>query len=256
MKCKYCGKFFTEHDEGNCPFCGRNVIEIEYVNSRTPTRIQTTMTIQEKIKTILVLILAIIAVVSAILLFKPDKFGASRISTLKYIPIEIAVENKEYDKAYKLLNDMAVGYDDYDIHLRYYNYFTACKIFDDGRYKNAYELFENIRGFRDVDSYFEREEYEYIALDGIWYMIDSQINADFTMSISGNKMVMTLTGYNYYDYETDTINYTLEKQGEKYMMRRSDGQSSYYLTFFVSKLEMREADTGLLVGTFVSETYE
>ena len=46
------------------------------------------------------------------------------------------------------------------------------------------------------------------------------------------------------------------KKDNKYIMQQSDGQCDYYLTFFGSKLELREYDTGSLIGTFVCEDAE
>lgn len=144
----------------------------------------------------------------------------------------------------------------WNLYLRYYTYFGACKLFDDGNYKAAYENFDKIRGFRDVDSFYKKEEYEYLKLCGTWYMVDSQINADFILSISGKQMVVTTIEYGYYDTQTNEISFTLIKKDNKYIMQQSDGQCDYYLTFFGSKLELREYDTGSLIGTFVCEDAE
>lgn len=206
------------------------------------------------LKLLFTLIIAIVAVSFAYSLAKPDIYGESRLTTLDYIPVEKAIKNKDYNEAYELLQAMCKQKGiKWNLYLRYYTYFGACKLFDDGNYKAAYENFDKIRGFRDVDSFYKKEEYEYLKLCGTWYMVDSQINADFILSISGKQMVMTTIEYGYYDTQTNEISFTLIKKENKYIMQRSDGQCDYYLTFFDSKLEMREYDTGLLIGTFVCE---
>ena len=178
-------------------------------------------------------------------------------SAIKQTGVEKAIKNKDYNEAYELLQAMCKQKGiKWNLYLRYYTYFGACKLFDDGNYKAAYENFDKIRGFRDVDSFYKKEEYEYLKLCGTWYMVDSQINADFILSISGKQMVVTTIEYGYYDSQTNEISFTLVKKDNKYIMQQSDGQCDYYLTFFDSKLELREYDTGSLIGTFVCEDAE
>ena len=209
------------------------------------------------LKLLFTLMIAIVAVSFAYSLAKPDIYGESRLTTLDYIPVEKAIKNKDYNEAYELLQAMCKKEGiKWNLYLRYYTYFGACKLFDDGNYKAAYENFDKIRGFRDVDSFYKKEEYEYLKLCGTWYMVDSQINADFILSISGKQMVVTTIEYGYYDSQTNEISFTLVKKDNKYIMQQSDGQCDYYLTFFGSKLELREYDTGSLIGTFVCEDAE
>lgn len=209
------------------------------------------------LKLLFTLIIAIVAVSFAYSLAKPDIYVESRLTTLDYIPVEKAIKNKDYNEAYELLQAMCKQKGiKWNLYLRYYTYFGACKLFDDGNYKAAYENFDKIRGFRDVDSFYKKEEYEYLQLCGTWYMVDSQINADFILSISGKQMVVTTIEYGYYDSQTNEISFTLVKKDNKYIMQQSDGQCDYYLTFFGSKLELREYDTGSLIGTFVCEDAE
>ena len=165
------------------------------------------------LKLLFTLIIAIVAVSFAYSLAKPDIYGESRLTTLDYIPVEKAIKNKDYNEAYELLQAMCKKEGiKWNLYLRYYTYFGACKLFDDGNYKAAYENFDKIRGFRDVDSFYKKEEYEYLKLCGTWYMVDSQINADFILSISGKQMVVTTIEYGYYDSQTNEISFTLLRQ--------------------------------------------
>ena len=109
------------------------------------------------LKLLFTLIIAIVAVSFAYSLAKPDIYGESRLTTLDYIPVEKAIKNKDYNEAYELLQAMCKKEGiKWNLYLRYYTYFGACKLFDDGNYKAAYENFDKIRGFRDVDSFYKK----------------------------------------------------------------------------------------------------
>lgn len=123
---------------------------------------------KEIVKTIVVFIIAITAVSVIFCLTKTDKYGENRLSTMEYIGVEQAIKCKDYAKAQKLLvekqHESDIYYSDKKLRLykRYVTYYAACYAFDNGRYVEAYGFFDEIRGFRDVDSFYDRDEYKLV----------------------------------------------------------------------------------------------
>ena len=134
----------------------------------TINKIQSSAKINSITKTICVFIVAIIAVVLTVSLSQRDIYGESRLSTMEYIGVERAIKHKDYAKAQKILKEMQNDSDIYNsdkemrLYKRYVTYYAACYAFDNGRYVEAYDYFDEIKGFRDVDSFYDRDEYKLV----------------------------------------------------------------------------------------------
>ena len=73
----------------------------------------------------------------------------------------------------------------------------------------------------------------------------------------GDKITLEDTNNVLYKFNIkSTNNIKVIKKDNKYIIHQSDCQCDYYLTFFGSKLELREYETGSLIGTFVCEDAE
>lgn len=254
MKCDHCRKFITDSTD-ICPFCGRSLSKTGDTYRQQlpiPERPQNAVTdipqTNETKKKIFLVVLALLMLTFAVLLNIPDAYGLTLREKIKYIPVETKLVAGDFSGAQEALKNM--NYDNYNTSAwqAYYIYAAGRIHFDEGRYYSAYHrCFDSIRGFRDVDEYYDRDEYDHADLVGGWKMYNSQIGTDFYLFFDGLYLTLTLADS---DGRSDT-DYILENSGDRrYDMISSDGEKKYYMYYIGGEWSLYEKGTDELIGNF------
>lgn len=263
MKCKHCGKYITETAD-YCPYCDsplgeetnedtQSSIPNSYTRTYVPKSFgfDQTITVAGKtftMKQVFATAAVIIALVFIIFMSIPNKFHVNRFDRLKYISVEMNILSDDYKKACDKLENMGINDMDTNAWQLYYYYCSGCYAFQQGYYHSAYSALNEVRGFKDTEKYFSRDEYKnYADLYGFYTAYgDAVIN----FNIDGKML-------DYYEvsdkYGAQNMQFELEAKGNnRYnMILTSDNHAYFYIIFLDNGANLYEINTDTFMGSFI-----